>query len=109
MWLESLDVSEETRATFKKENVTRLQDLLRVDDDKLDRWRVPVGDRLRVRKGLADVKKMVARCSSDFLKDGLWWLLATEEHNKQRVKVIVPKEALFDQGMHEPNLKVHYV
>ena len=43
-----------------------------------------VGDRLRVRKGLADVKKMVARCRSDFLKDGLWWLLATEDHNQCR-------------------------
>ena len=65
-----------------------------------------MGDRLRIRKGLAEVKKRVARYSTDFLKDGLWWMLSTEKHNQTKVKVNVPKEMLFDQGyMAPPNLK----
>jgi hypothetical protein len=42
VWLETLAVSEEARRIFSTENVACLQDLLRVDDDKLQRWHVPV-------------------------------------------------------------------
>jgi hypothetical protein len=104
-WLEALEVSEETRGVFVREQVQRLQDLVRVDDDKLDRWRVPLGDRLRIRRGLAEVQRLVAKQTCDLLKDGLWWLLSTEEHNKQKVTVTVPQQMLYDQGMDKPNLK----
>jgi hypothetical protein len=97
-WLEQQQVGKQTRAIFAENRVACVQDLLRVDDDKLDRWKVGLGDRLRIRKGLAEVKKHVARSSSDFLKDGLWWLLSSEKHNQERIKVKIPPEALYDQG-----------
>lgn len=104
-WLDTLEVSAEGKKILVREKVVRLQALLRVDDDKLERWRVPLGDRLRIRRGLAELRETVARCTSDLLKDGLWWLLSTEEHNQRKVTVHVPREILFDQGSEGPNLR----
>eukprot|EP00293_Proteomonas_sulcata_P021094 CAMPEP_0184317834 /NCGR_PEP_ID=MMETSP1049-20130417/99027_1 /TAXON_ID=77928 /ORGANISM="Proteomonas sulcata, Strain CCMP704" /LENGTH=679 /DNA_ID=CAMNT_0026637375 /DNA_START=1 /DNA_END=2040 /DNA_ORIENTATION=- len=101
-WLKRINVEDFTISIFKKEEIFDLHTLLRVDETKMKRWKIPVGDKVRIKSGLKRVKKIVSERKCSYLSEGLWWLLTTEPPNPEKVKVRMTPEALYDQGPDKP-------
>jgi len=109
--------------------VDQLHKLLRVDAERLRRWRVPVGDRLRVtvavkrlreeraRRGVPPdttslrrkpepgecARQVVRARRAAFLAEGLFALLPGEAPNGSPLQIALSRDALADQGPGQPD------